>query len=261
MFKAPQWHLQLMATASLQGTALSALSNIIAQLIDPWLKSLPVTFHIVEFVRFVAVQALLQPPLFYWQMWMEANWPGTVLPSKGMEEYVAVPQDFELGDFARDSLESMASHRRSIASHRRVSGAAGEELESGNADVEAAEKTGPATTTSTKKGLVWRNVWIKWWLDNSLGALWFTVVFIVLLELFRLHGPVAVWHALLRDFIPLFLPSYILWAPASLFNFIWIPAEKRIVFLAFVGLCWNIYLSLFAAETAEVGSTSKKTSA
>lgn len=64
----PPLALRAMTIASLQGTALAALSNILAQLIDPWRKSEAVSFHIADFVRFVAASGALQPPLFYWSV-------------------------------------------------------------------------------------------------------------------------------------------------------------------------------------------------
>ena len=192
-----QWHLRAMLIASAQGTALSALSNVLAQLIDPWRRHVAFSFHVAEFVRFVHVLAALQPPLFYWQMWLERRWPGSYVPAThgdGGQEYEVVPQDFELEE--RDSLEE-----------GRGNGADGERTPNPNV---AFEENGEAVGSSSSrakevnvpKRLVWRNVWIKWAFDNTLGGLWYTLAFIILLELFRFHGPVTVWHAVLRVRFP-----------------------------------------------------------
>lgn len=42
--------------------------------------------------------------------------------------------------------------------------------------------------------------------------------------------------------------SYKIWPFASVINFTFIPVEKRIIFLSFCGLLWNIYLSFVAAR-------------
>jgi len=158
-----------MAIASLQGTALSALSNILAQVIDCIRKSLPLSFHTAEFLRFVAVMALLQPILFYWQYWLEHTWPGHQHPRRG-SKYAPIPiEPIELEDIQRNNLNDR--------------------------DVREAENEGHSGKRPRR---VWRNVWMKWMMDNTLGGLWYTVFFIVLVELFKWTGSGEIWTAILR---------------------------------------------------------------
>ncbi|KAI1511562.1 mpv17 pmp22 family protein [Pyrenophora tritici-repentis] len=46
----------------------------------------------------------------------------------------------------------------------------------------------------------------------------------------------------------LIFDSYKVWPIANFFSTTYIPVERRIVFLSFCGLLWNIYLSLVAAR-------------
>jgi hypothetical protein len=39
-----------------------------------------------------------------------------------------------------------------------------------------------------------------------------------------------------------------MWPIASIVSFTFIPVEKRIVFLSFIGMLWGIYMSLVAAR-------------
>lgn len=48
--------------------------------------------------------------------------------------------------------------------------------------------------------------------------------------------------------MPIIIDGYKIWPVASVVNFVWIPVERRIVFLNFVGLLWGIYLSIVAAR-------------
>lgn len=155
-----------MLVASAQGTALNALSNVLAQVISRWRAHTPFAFNWMEFFRFTVVMFLLSPPIFYWQMWMESNWPGE--PRSRHQDYLPVASDFELDDVGRDSLDSHT----------------------------ARPAEDPKQQMSAK--LRWRNIWIKWLLDNSFGAVWYTLLFIILIEIFKWHNIFQIWQALLR---------------------------------------------------------------
>jgi len=51
-----------------------------------------------------------------------------------------------------------------------------------------------------------------------------------------------------QETLPLIVNSYKIWPVASIVNFVFVPVERRIVFLSCVALVWNIYLSLIAAS-------------
>ena len=51
-----------------------------------------------------------------------------------------------------------------------------------------------------------------------------------------------------QETLPLIVSSYKIWPVASMVNFVFVPVERRIVFLSCVAVVWNIYLSLIAAS-------------
>lgn len=51
-----------------------------------------------------------------------------------------------------------------------------------------------------------------------------------------------------QETIPIIVASYKIWPIASIVSFSFVPVEKRIVFLSFIGFLWGIYMSLVAAK-------------
>lgn len=48
--------------------------------------------------------------------------------------------------------------------------------------------------------------------------------------------------------IPIIVAGYKIWPLASIVSFSFVPVEKRVVFLSFIGFLWGIYMSLQAAR-------------
>lgn len=134
-----------------------------------------------------------------------------------------------------------------------------------------------AEDASGKPKLNLRNTLIKWFVDClTVGALVNTVAFLVLMGLMKGQGmgvigqnlrtvsalscqsvrgrySVGCGRALLADTepqetIPIIVASYKIWPIASIVSFSFVPVEKRIVFLSFIGFLWGIYMSLMAAK-------------
>lgn len=194
--------LRPMLVSTAQSTALYAISNVCGQLIEGWRRSQPLRFNWAEFLRFVVATTLLNPPCFYWQFWMENTWPGEQGPDlkgKRGEDYLLVPQDFELDDLDVETEGGVHGERASLESGtgmRQRSGSGVGEEEMGRARIVQQE-------SGSKSGMNWRNVFIKWLLDNSLGGLWYTVGFIFLIELFKFKGLKAVGQAIINVGQPL----------------------------------------------------------
>lgn len=51
-----------------------------------------------------------------------------------------------------------------------------------------------------------------------------------------------------QETIAIIVASYKIWPIASIVSFSFVPVEKRIVFLSFIGFLWGIYMSLVAAK-------------
>jgi hypothetical protein len=62
------------------------------------------------------------------------------------------------------------------------------------------------------------------------------------------HGLTWTKLTTVQELFGLIFDSYKVWPIANFFSTTYIPVERRIVFLSFCGLLWNIYLSLVAAR-------------
>ncbi|CBX93181.1 similar to integral membrane protein [Plenodomus lingam JN3] len=126
----------------------------------------------------------------------------------------------------------------------------------------------PAQPSSAQKGkkpdanqttLSKRNVLIKFLLDQTIGALVNTLMFIAYMSYINhsqtsaqgqldMGGP---WDAVKTDCgvktWPMMKDGYKFWPLISLVSFLWVPVERRVVFGCSVGVIWGIYLSLAAA--------------
>jgi hypothetical protein len=51
-----------------------------------------------------------------------------------------------------------------------------------------------------------------------------------------------------NETLTIIVNGYKVWPLASIVSFSLIPVERRILFFSFVGLCWNVYMTLVAAR-------------
>lgn len=121
-----------------------------------------------------------------------------------------------------------------------------------------------------------RNTLTKWFVDcMTVGALVNTVAFLVLVGIMKGHGMGQIGQNLRtvsalscestyerqqramtsrpadtvpQETIPIIVAGYKIWPIASIVSFSFVPVEKRIVFLSFIGFLWGIYMSLVAAK-------------
>jgi hypothetical protein len=97
-----------------------------------------------------------------------------------------------------------------------------------------------------------RNVFIKFLLDQTLGAMVNTLMFLVFMgyvnEPGAAAGKIEPLQAVVKEindkFWPMILDGYKFWPIVSLISFVWVPVDKRVVFGCSVGVLWGIYLSL-----------------
>ncbi|KAI8934715.1 hypothetical protein NX059_008404 [Plenodomus lindquistii] len=122
---------------------------------------------------------------------------------------------------------------------------------------EKEKKRDPTTTTiTTTTTLSKTNVLIKFLLDQTIGAIINTILFIAYMSFVNNtqaaaqgqlgHG--GAWDAVKRDCAaktwPMMKDGYKFWPLISLVSFLWVPVERRMVFGCSVGVVWGIYLSL-----------------
>lgn len=107
----------------------------------------------------------------------------------------------------------------------------------------------PASAQKTRTSK--RNVLIKFILDQTVGSVVNTLMFIVYIGYVNaptsgtLEGPwPAIWSDVQEKLWPMMKDGYKLWPFFSLASFLWIPVEKRVVAGCLVGVGWGIYLSL-----------------
>ncbi|KAL3989907.1 Mpv17 / PMP22 family protein [Acanthocheilonema viteae] len=80
-------------------------------------------------------------------------------------------------------------------------------------------------------------------LDQSLAAPLFTFSFITNLRILEGNSPKDALEKANKDIIPVMKTNYKIWPLAQLINFYLLPLRYRLIFVQFVGLFWNMYLS------------------
>ena len=103
----------------------------------------------------------------------------------------------------------------------------------------------PAKTQISKA-----NVLIKFSLDQTIGALVNTLMFLAYMAYVNAaqQGKQDAWGAVAKECSdktwPMMKDGYKFWPAISLISFLWVPVDKRVVFGCSVGVVWGIYLSL-----------------
>lgn len=94
------------------------------------------------------------------------------------------------------------------------------------------------------------NVLIKFLLDQTIGAVVNTLMFLAYMGYINAQGKPGVnaMDVVTSDCVnklwPMMKDGYKFWPAISLISFLWVPVDKRIVFGCSVGVVWGIYLSL-----------------
>ncbi|KAI1172173.1 hypothetical protein F4777DRAFT_562842 [Nemania sp. FL0916] len=201
-----------MAKATLAATALSSMSNLLAQILEAHRDERPFAFDAGMFLRFVTVTFLTAPPNYMWQQLLERTFPAYERNNKRSNNNGA--------DNSPRDLEKQA---------------AGGSSSSSEAD--------------GKPKLNLRNTFAKWFIDCiTLGAIFNTVAFFVLMGMLKRQPAAVIASNVRTETIPVIVAGYKIWPFASIISFSCVPVERRIVFLNFIGLLWGIYMSLVASR-------------
>jgi len=198
------------AVACLSALAIDSCSNVIAQRLKAWNESKPFVFDRVLFTQFAIMVVLTAPINYYWQNWLERAFPGwkTVKQTRAVGE-----GEEEKGIMLRGDGEGK--------------GIVEEEVRVRN----------------------WWNIFKKWFTDCiTMGALLNQSMFLILIGLMKGKTVAMIGQDFGNELFGLIFDSYKVWPIANFFSTTFIPVERRIVFLSFCGLLWNIYLSLVAAR-------------
>ncbi|KAK2798706.1 hypothetical protein FQN51_007568 [Onygenales sp. PD_10] len=89
-----------------------------------------------------------------------------------------------------------------------------------------------------------RNTVVKIMIDQTVGAVWMTVLFIVTISALQGQDVAAIKQSVYKDLIPIMTAGLKLWPMVSVVSFTIVPPEKRILVGNIFGMLWGIYLSL-----------------
>uniref|UniRef100_A0A183EEW0 Mitochondrial inner membrane protein Mpv17 n=1 Tax=Gongylonema pulchrum TaxID=637853 RepID=A0A183EEW0_9BILA len=92
----------------------------------------------------------------------------------------------------------------------------------------------------------------------SCGAPIFTFTFITNLHMLEGKRPREALHKASNEIVPVMKTNYKVWPFAQLFNFYVLPLRYRVVFVQFIGLFWNMYLSYATQAEVKKGKRSKE---
>jgi hypothetical protein len=217
-------------TATVQATALASTSNILAQLIDAHRKHQPLGLDLGQFVRFFILTIITTPPNYCWQALLERTFPARDR-SQARHDH---DDDIDLENQRKQDADNLL---------------AGDPMAAQNSASGSLSTFSRLSRSSPTAGLNYRNTALKWFIDCiTLGAIMNTVAFLVLMGLLKHHSWAQIGTSLREETWPIIRAGYVIWPVASIISFAFVPVEKRIVWLSFVGLMWGIYMSLVAAE-------------
>ncbi|KKY13798.1 putative mpv17 pmp22 [Diplodia seriata] len=187
--------------------ALSAASNILAQLITAQKTGQSFTIDAAPVAKFVLFTVLSTPPNVLWQEFLEDVFPG----------------------------EKKQQQRPPSA-------------DGGKEKRQDDEKPAPDVVVRKGAGMDWTNVFWKFLLDQTVGGVVNTVLFIAGMKALNGGDAQGVKVAVKEGLWPIFVAGTKLWPLVSIISFTMIPVEKRVVFGSVIGVAWGVYLSLMAAQ-------------
>jgi len=200
------------ATACLSALAIDSCSNIIAQRLKAWNESKPFVFDRVLFTQFAIMVVLTAPINYHWQNWLERAFPGW-------------------------------------KTEKRIRDAGEGEEEKGMILLREDGGGGKGIVEEEVRVRNWWNIFRKWFTDCiTMGALLNQSMFLILIGVMKGKTVALIVQDFRNELFGLIFDSYKVWPIANFFSTTYIPVERRIVFLSFCGLLWNIYLSLVAAR-------------
>ncbi|KAL5364775.1 hypothetical protein BJX96DRAFT_179259 [Aspergillus floccosus] len=89
-----------------------------------------------------------------------------------------------------------------------------------------------------------KNTVLKITIDQTVGAVWNTILFIATLGLLRGEGYEAILDQIRTDFWPMVIAGLKLWPLVSIMNFTVVPVDQRLLVGSLFGVVWAVYLSL-----------------
>ena len=227
----------------------------------------------------MAFAVIACPPNVLWQTFLERTFPGSTAPdspgtldektnkaisdktaeiTKPLEEKVAATSSAindnetvkELKrratsgfDVVKNTVKEVDGMAQKAASNINLPGVQTDTIKDEAAP--AVDAITPKADDRSGKRLNVRNTAIKFALDQTIGAVVNTVLFIAGMGLLKGLPFDLVMEAVKRDTLTLIFAGQKLWPAVSLLSFAFVPLEYRTAFGGTIGIFWGIYLSLF----------------
>jgi protein Mpv17 len=171
----------------------------------------------------MAFNILSCPPNYLWQTWLESAFPGYTEKPTPREEEKSMDEKVRSTSTATDA-DSLRSRSRNE------------------------DRTTPISYSppSDKKQLSVRNTATKFLLDQTFGAAFNTITFLMGIPMLRGQSWQNGWEEVKTGFWPLVFAGQKLWPLVSLISLTLVPVERRMVFGSIIGVGWGIFLSLMA---------------
>lgn len=107
-------------------------------------------------------------------------------------------------------------------------------------------RTGSKKWLNLDPNLSWRNVLAKLVLDQTIGLLITSTVFLTITNIARVPHPYLVFGIIRERMWPLVKAGWHLWPLVAMCNFLWVPVRSRVLVAVIVGFGWSIFLSIFS---------------
>ncbi|KAL3472325.1 hypothetical protein BJX99DRAFT_262420 [Aspergillus californicus] len=223
-------------TTLIQSTFLNALSNILAQLIDQYLKKkdgFTFTLNTFALLQFITYGVLIVPINMAWQRWLEVTYPGFLFGSTTSSSSATAP-----------SLPIPNQHSVSPPSAPPELGA---ELVEVKEKLVRAPTWKPAPTSlETGKRRRIMNFAMKFLLDQTAGGILNIILFVVLINLLKGVSLGRCVELVKEDLMPIMLARLKYRPVVSTLMYTVVPLDRRVVFGSACGVLWGVYLSLYA---------------
>lgn len=112
--------------------------------------------------------------------------------------------------------------------------------------VAVTQRTGSKKWLNLDPNLSWRNVMAKLILDQTVGLLITSTVFLTITNIARVQNPLLVFAVIRERMWPLVKAGWHLWPLVAMCNFLWVPVRSRVLVAVIVGFGWSIFLSIFS---------------
>ncbi|SPO07387.1 related to glomerulosclerosis protein Mpv17 [Cephalotrichum gorgonifer] len=106
----------------------------------------------------------------------------------------------------------------------------------------------PAGSVNNLQGgkINWLNVLCKLVLDQTLGLFVMNTTFLICTNALRLRSASLVLQVVREKIWIVIRAAWKLWPWVSICNFLWVPAEQRVLVASCVGFGWNIFLTFIS---------------